>query len=613
MGRARNLADVIGGRYDIPSTALDNAQAALEAGDITADLIADGAVTNAKIASGVDAGKLTTGTIPAARIADGSIAAGKLDTVYQTPLTAGTDYLAPNGDGSGLSGIASDRLSKSMPLASGTSVSTNDFVSVNDSGEVGEYPVTNTVNDDLADAGLSRYITYSDSSNTRFLQLYTEDKNTGNEGQYLIQVYGVGYDTTTGTFSEGSAYTVHDWDTNNAYGGNGGSTQSYTVTPLSGTGKFLITGYVSEYGWNISNTTKSGGRCFGKLITVNANGSITQHQSFDVTRGLTNTSYGRRQRKYNYSRYHHMVGAGDQNTEYVRSVHVNSNETSWTVTDEGSNSGDGGNWGGVYFADLGNNSTAYCVDFVNNTDCRVRGLSMASTNISGSASEISNGDIVLENYNNYLQYYSNNMVSGEMRRTFISYKDGTGSHRLAVIDVADDGTPSLKSNNVVPASQEALTGSNTYLIFQVISSTKLICYNNGKLNTVEFNTDGTLKGYGITAWNNSNVNRYRYTADGKLHLWISGSTNKQTIDINAFSTSEYSFAGVASSNASSGDADIVVGGIVDGFTGLTAGVNYSINAASYDGSIVPSTDTNAGKLVGKAISSTEILLAGVQS
>jgi hypothetical protein len=42
-------------------------------------VLADGEVTNAKLATGIDASKITTGTLPIARIADGAIAASKLD------------------------------------------------------------------------------------------------------------------------------------------------------------------------------------------------------------------------------------------------------------------------------------------------------------------------------------------------------------------------------------------------------------------------------------------------------------------------------------------------------------------------------------------------------
>jgi microcystin-dependent protein len=53
----------------------------------TAD-IADGQVTDAKLATGIDASKLTTGTLPIARIADGAVTAAKLTSGVETPAGA---------------------------------------------------------------------------------------------------------------------------------------------------------------------------------------------------------------------------------------------------------------------------------------------------------------------------------------------------------------------------------------------------------------------------------------------------------------------------------------------------------------------------------------------
>jgi hypothetical protein len=46
--------------------------------EVTTSKILDGAVTNVKLASDIDASKLTTGTLPIARIADGAVTQAKL-------------------------------------------------------------------------------------------------------------------------------------------------------------------------------------------------------------------------------------------------------------------------------------------------------------------------------------------------------------------------------------------------------------------------------------------------------------------------------------------------------------------------------------------------------
>ena len=66
-------------------TGVDDAHAgAIDALAIGTTVIADAAVTNAKIASGVDASKLTTGTLPIARIANGAVTPAKTSFLKQT-------------------------------------------------------------------------------------------------------------------------------------------------------------------------------------------------------------------------------------------------------------------------------------------------------------------------------------------------------------------------------------------------------------------------------------------------------------------------------------------------------------------------------------------------
>jgi hypothetical protein len=68
----------------------------------TAD-IADGQVTNAKLATGIDASKLTTGTLPIARIADGAVTPAKLSQ----SLTLATAQNATSGTSIDFTGIPS--------------------------------------------------------------------------------------------------------------------------------------------------------------------------------------------------------------------------------------------------------------------------------------------------------------------------------------------------------------------------------------------------------------------------------------------------------------------------------------------------------------------------
>jgi len=63
----------------------------INSGTFGTAFIADNAITNAKIASGVDAAKLTAGTLPIARIADGSVTNAKIASGFDAAkITTGT-------------------------------------------------------------------------------------------------------------------------------------------------------------------------------------------------------------------------------------------------------------------------------------------------------------------------------------------------------------------------------------------------------------------------------------------------------------------------------------------------------------------------------------------
>jgi hypothetical protein len=76
--------------------------------EVTTSKILDGAVTNVKLATGIDASKLTTGTLPMARIADDAVTNAKLATgIDASKLTTGTLPIARIADDA----VTNDKLS----------------------------------------------------------------------------------------------------------------------------------------------------------------------------------------------------------------------------------------------------------------------------------------------------------------------------------------------------------------------------------------------------------------------------------------------------------------------------------------------------------------------
>jgi len=608
MSKARNLADLLDANGDVALGNLDNVPpsndaSALTTGTLPIDRIADNAIGNSKIASGVDASKLTTGTIPAARIADGSIAAGKLDTVYQTPLTAGTDYLAPNGDGSGLNGIASDALIKDLSVASGSTISTRDALSLNSSGEIGEYPAINVLTGSTVTGSRTQGVGVADSSGTRFCSVWGETPNQNAGSTFPCYIAGSGYNPDTSTWTQGSTTTYNISIGNGSY--LGGTNASGSAYPLRGTGKFIVFMQAGAYWAPCTHSSRS--QVWVRLITVNADGSVTTHASYNLDSGTQcrDPGYGGSRGHKQITRHNYTIfvrTAYDQ-YRYNRSIHINSAETGWTITDEGTT-----NYDGIasYTAKAQDTLTANGYAVKPDTSFNYYTCTVSSNNISAQSSAQSYASQMQASYSSGHHY----TFLGNSQKFIARYVDTTGAIRLYTGSVSDNGIITIIDEWLVPESEEVWYNAGS--IQRTNSDTKVFAYYSGKLNTLELNADGTFKGYGITNYNNSAIHSFGVSSDD-LAIYVYENTNGtdvKTLTINGWSTNTFKLAGFANENASSGTCATIVGGVVGGFTGLQAGKKYYVNTA-YDGSIVPEGSATAGDLVGLAISSTELLSAGV--
>jgi hypothetical protein len=77
------------------------------------------------------------------------------------------------------------------------------------------------------------------------------------------------------------------------------------------------------------------------------------------------------------------------------------------------------------------------------------------------------------------------------------------------------------------------------------------------------------------------------------------------LTVNAYSTDAFNMIGIPTATSSSSPVSIAVAGVQGGFTGLTPGTIYYASPNN-DGTV--STSNASGQLVGKATSTTEILL-----
>jgi hypothetical protein len=129
-----------------------------------------------------------------------------------------------------------------------------------------------------------------------------------------------------------------------------------------------------------------------------------------------------------------------------------------------------------------------------------------------------------------------------------------------------------------------------------IGTNASFAFINGARNTSGFiNTPYTL---GTMRYNSSNL---FYSFDTSF----GGYPTNTGYTVNAYGTNSFNYIGVAKTTDSTSPVDVVTDGVAAGFTSLTPGtLYYSSNPA--DGNVT--TSSSSGILVGKAISSTEILL-----
>ena len=141
-------------------------------------------------------------------------------------------------------------------------------------------------------------------------------------------------------------------------------------------------------------------------------------------------------------------------------------------------------------------------------------------------------------------------------------------------------------------------------------TTGILDYNNSGLgfnvNTLELSTNGIIKGFNVGTFLGVNaVNPYDYFQDPNnstqaITYFVNTSTQYTNLQINAASTEQFNYCGIATANDSTTPVSVIQNGIQDGYTGLTIGSTYFAN---FDGTL---TTVSAPITVGAALTSTQI-------
>jgi hypothetical protein len=523
----------------------------------------------------LDAGDIATGTVATARLATGT--------------ANSSTYLRGDSTWAEIASTPAS-LASTFPLKTGASLAAGRVVNVNSSGEVGDYPVVNTLGTLVTNTGGYGYSQFSTDGSRA---LYTTATNSP-DGNYTLIIRGFGVTgsvSTTGTVTVTSNYNLRS--------GNGGGIESasYSTIPINETQflvNFWVNGYtiIGECGFN-----RIRARAF--VVTVDSSGNCTKgsdnnytsqdNQTGAVSNGMyrfVNGLYGvyhvyrNSSYVYQYLGYYLSV-AGDTVT-----VTQDNDFSNYTGTTEA----------GATFGQVTSSNIA-----VNTGSTNSNTLYKATWN--GSAL----GTVTSET----IQSNATRIVARLVSPTLLlaAYTDASNVLRAATYTINQStGALTFFASRIL---------DNTFAVGAVRlslaseSSTKylLTAYNSGAQYGYSFEIDssGNILGTGIkltTGLTSEDLNP-TYTGSSSTYRIANYGTQTQNFVVNSYNTPAWNSLGVSETVQNTSPATIVTDGVVGGFTGLTPGLTYFVDQTTYNGAV---TTTPGNFVVGLATSSTQISL-----
>ena len=202
---------------------------------------------------------------------------------------------------------------------------------------------------------------------------------------------------------------------------------------------------------------------------------------------------------------------------------------------------------------------------------------------------------------------------------FVFYYKNTGN-RYAVKTFSISGdTPTLIDTELAPVGF-----TKVWNICPKLSDTKkmvLTSFNNpgggvDHIFSIELASDYTITGFSPlqTIAQDTGENMQPRNESGNLFNLIQlvgGYNTNQTYTVNAYSTTQFTYGGIATASASSGTTPVLISGLSSGHSGLTVGADYFVKN-TLDGLLSANAATATATRVGKAISTTEIIVGDIK-
>ena len=503
------------------------------------------------------------------------------------PNTDGSSGQLLSTDGSGnLSFITvsseAQFIAGSLPLAATKSTTARTAVSISKgTGEVGAYPVINVLSSVAAKTVTttatviysldgSTGIIYSapNGTNLAFVGVYTPSDGTPVIGNTSILISALNYDLA-------GQYLLYDAD----------------IFPVA-SDIFFVGTFANS--WN-GSTYPGGVRAF--TLRVNTSGALSIGNITTVTTtGYSPYAPSSLKTQYNVTTYtlngsvtNRILTLDTNLTTINRFADNANNKFAAAFTQEPYYSF--GNIGDTYYKP--SNSSVYFV------------TANATTRL------LSSTVVLSPNTNFYLSTATWFKVSNT--RWLADYQNATTLAREIAtfnVDATTLAFTSIQSTSRLYSGMFRFLGTTTALVDTSIAlSTAVLDYAAGlgyNINTLELSTNGEIKGYnvgtylGLTAINPYEYNFDPNTSNQIVAAFINTSAQYKNLVVNAASTDQFNYCGIATANDSTSPVTVIQDGIQAGYTGLLIGSTYYVN---FDGTL---TTIATNITAGVAVTSTQL-------
>jgi len=509
------------------------------------------------------------------------------------PNTDGSSGQLLSTDGSGnLSFITvsseAQFIAGSLPLATNKSTTARNAVSISKAtGEVGAYPVLNVYSSTIKTVTTTATVSYSldgsygvistdfNATTKSFVGVFTPNSGTPVIGNTSVLISVLAAEV--------------------AQGGYAFSTQIYKVAS-----DIFMVGTVARS--NTDGGWVSGFRGF--TLRVNTSGALSVGNITTLSSVVGSVELFSLNSQYNTTTYF-MYGGGS-NASLSRVLTLSTNLTTINIFSSNS-SGQTFTPGGYYF-NFGSFGNTYY--YPTNNSVVFATLNATTRIISNNSSTQSiSGNF----YNNVATWYK----VGDSRWLAEYQNSTTLAYEIATFDVnattlaftSINSTTRLYSGMVkFVGTTSAITNVSTNLTTAVLSYAAGLGYNQ---NTLELSTNGTIKGYNVgTYLGVASVNPYDYNLDPNTSneittAFLNTSSQYKDLIVNAASTEQFNYCGIATANDSTSPVTVIQDGIQDGYTGLSIGSAYYVN---FDGTLsTVATNITAGV----AVTSTQLQIRQV--